>query len=441
MGRKFLKINSNMLLKNREKLYKLAYIDPVTNLGNYNYYLKAINQQKDKNKTIIIIDIDKFKTFNKIYGHNKGDELLKKVGKEIQLCIRNTDVVCRLANDVYGILICNITEADMIAKRLNEKISKIEINNIKYPIKITIGIYINKKEESAQSMIDKAIIAHDKIKGKYNEVYCEFTEEFAENLIKETKIENMMIEGIEKEEFEIYYQPQIDVKTQEVKCIEALVRWISHGNIISPKEFIPIFEKNFFIINLDKYVYEKVCKDINKLKKEIKHIPMVSINVSKESLMEKGFLEKCIEISKKYNVKPEEIQFEITERTTIEKNIRSILEKIKNEGYSIAIDDFGTGYSSLNVLEFMPIDTIKIDKSFIDKIEENKKGKKILDIIIMIAQKLKLKTVAEGVEKNEQKNYLEKIGCDLIQGYYYSKPLKFEDIKEFLLNTKFDKNL
>ena len=132
----------------------------------------------------------------------------------------------------------------MIAKRLNEKISKIEINNIKYPIKITIGIYINKKEESAQSMIDKAIIAHDKIKGKYNEVYCEFTEEFAENLIKETKIENMMIEGIEKEEFEIYYQPQIDVKTQEVKCIEALVRWISHGNIISPKEFIPIFEKN-----------------------------------------------------------------------------------------------------------------------------------------------------------------------------------------------------
>ena len=290
-------------------------------------------------------------------------------------------------------------------------------------------------------MIDKAIIAHDKIKGKYNEVYCEFTEEFAENLIKETKIENMMIEGIEKEEFEIYYQPQIDVKTQEVKCIEALVRWISQGNIISPKEFIPIFEKNFFIINLDKYVYEKVCKDINKLKKEMKHIPMVSINVSKESLMEKGFIEKCIEISKKYNVKPEEIQFEITERTTIEKNIRSILEKIKNEGYSIAIDDFGTGYSSLNVLEFMPIDTIKIDKSFIDKIEENKKGKKILDIIIMIAQKLKLKTVAEGVEKNEQKNYLEKIGCDLIQGYYYSKPLKFEDIKEFLLNTKFDKNL
>ena len=287
-------------------------------------------------------------------------------------------------------------------------------------------------------MIDKAIMAHDSIKGKYNVTYGVFTEEFEQKMVRENEIESMMIEGIENQEFEIYYQPQISTKTEQIKGAEALVRWNKDGKIISPGEFIPVFEKNHFIINLDQYIYEKVCIDIQEMKERVKEVPKISINISKESLLEKDFLEKYIKITNKYNVKPNDIELEITERTTVndDKYMKEILEKVKEKGFGIAIDDFGTGYSSLIMLEVMPIDTLKIDKSFIDRIGINNKEVNLIEIIMLITKKLKLKTVAEGVEKSKQVEYLKKINCDLIQGYFYSKPLDFEAFKNYIKENK-----
>ena len=433
MNRRYRKLR----IEKRNRLFELAYIDPITGLGNYNAYLEKTKEKLEINgkKTVIILDIDKFKSFNKKYGHMKGNELLKRVGEEIKHAIRKTDIVCRLANDVFGIFLVGEVDVEGITKRLNRKISRIHIGDIWYNLRISMGVYIcDKDEKDVQSIIDKAIMAHDSIKGKYHVPYGVFTEEFEQKIIRESEIENMMEDAIENKEFEIYYQPQIGTKTEKIEGAEALVRWKKDENMISPGEFIPIFEKNYFIIKLDEYVYEMVCENIQEMKKEFKEIPKISVNISKESLLDNKFLEKYEKIMRKYDIIPEEIELEITERSAVSNDIdiQKILNKIKQKGFSIAIDDFGTGYSSLNMLEMMPIDTLKIDKSFIDRVDIKEEKINFIEIIMFITKKLNLRTVAEGVENIEQVNYLKKWNCDLIQGYVYQKPLKFEEFKKYI---------
>ena len=439
MNRRYRKLR----IEKRDRLLELAYIDPITGLGNYNAYLARTKEKLEINskKTIIILDIDKFKSFNKKYGHMKGNALLKRVGEEIKHSIRKTDIVCRLANDVFGICLSGEVDVENIARRLNNKISRIKIEDIWYNLRISMGVYIcGKEEKDVQSVIDKAIMAHDSIKGKYHVPYGVFTEEFEQKLIRESEIENMMEYAIKNKEFEVYYQPQINAKTEKMERAEALVRWKKDGNMISPSEFIPIFEKNYFIIKLEEFVYEKVCENIQEMKAEFKEIPKISVNISKESLLEKDFIEKYMKITEQYGISPNEIEIEITERTTVDSNIdmKEILEKIKEKGFSIAIDDFGTGYSSLNMLEILPIDMIKIDKSFIDRIDEKNHTINLLESIFLITKKLNLKTVAEGVEKSEQVSYLKKVNCDFMQGYFYAKPLDFNTFKNYTRKNKYN---
>ena len=437
MNRRYRKLR----IEKRNRLLELAYIDPITGLGNYNAYLERTQEKLEINskKTIIILDIDKFKTFNKKYGHMKGNELLKQVGEEIKHVIRKTDIVCRLANDVFGIFLVGEADVENVKERKNSKISRINIGDIWYNLRISMGVYIcDKNEKDVQSIIDKAIMAHDSVKGKYHVSYGVFTEEFEQKMIRESEIENMMEEAIKNKEFEVYYQPQISTKTEKMEGAEALVRWKKDENRISPSEFIPIFEKNYFIIKLDEYVYERVCENIQELKKEFKEIPKISVNISKESLIDSKFLEKYEKIMKKYDIMPEEIELEITERTTVNNDIdiQKILNEVNQKGFSIAIDDFGTGYSSLNMLEIIPIDTLKIDKSFIDRIDISEEKTNFIEIIMFITKKLNLKTVAEGVETIEQVNYLKRWNCDLVQGYVYQKPLKFEELKKYIKGDK-----
>lgn len=205
-------------------------------------------------------------------------------------------------------------------------------------------------------------------------------------------------------------------------------------NIFLHGKFIPVFEKNNFIIKLDEYVFEKVCKDIKALKNQVKNMPIISINISKETLTENNFLEKYLRILSKYKINASEIELEITEGIAInnELDIKEILTNIKNKGFKISVDDFGTGYSSLNMLQIMPIDIIKIDKSFIDKIDKFNNNENLIEVIMMIAKKMNLKTVAEGVEDIKQVEYLKKVKCDLIQGYYYSKPIKLDEFIEYI---------
>ena len=259
-----------------------------------------------------------------------------------------------------------------------------------------------------------------------------YNETLEKEIEKEHDIELNMQQALENEEFEVYYQPKINVKTNKIEGVEALVRWKKGDKIIPPSDFIPIFEKNQFIIKLDTYILKKVCKDLEEWKKKYKNIsmPLVSVNVSKEHLTRKNFKSEYESIVKKRGINPKEIEIEITETATIEKDIISMIKEIKEAGFIISIDDFGTGYSSLSMLQDMSIDTIKIDKIFIDQINLNDTKKNIIEYIILIAKKLKIKTVAEGVENKEQVEYLKKLGCDFIQGYYYFKPLTKKEFEK-----------
>lgn len=425
--------------KKKEKLYQLAYIDQLTGIGNKNYFFeKSIELLADNSFKyfLILIDIDKFKTFNKKYGREKGNVLLKYVSQKLKNILGEEQIITRLTDDLFAIMFkqrkVKVNENIVnIAEKIDRELSNIKIENIEYKIIISIGIYeIKQGESDIFQILDKALIAHRMAKGNYNKKYYIFNESLEKNMVKEHDIEMAMEEGIQKQEFKIFYQPKISSKTGKIEAAEALVRWEKNGVLIPPGEFISIFEKNKFIIKLDEYIYENVCKDIKEWENKYGQKMNVSVNVSKEHLMEKSFIENYCKIAEKYNLKPEDIELEITESAMIDDNFNmiKIFENMKKVGFKISIDDFGTGYSSLNMLQNMPIDIIKIDKSFINQTQ-------MLEIIMMIVNKLKLKTVAEGVETSQQAQYLKALGVDLLQGYYYSKPLEKSEFEKYWENN------
>lgn len=428
-------------IRKKERVYKLAYIDTLTGLGNKNYFKeqgeKFLKEHKNP-KYMFILDIDKFKSFNQKYGHETGDKLLKEIGKKLLEILGEDCIICRESNDIFAILMETKKPIRKVAEDLCSKLEKVEIDNVEYIIVISLGIYkIKNNGDRIQKIIDKALIAHSIIKGNYHTKYNIYDENDEKQLSKEHEIEENMEKAIDEEEFLIYYQPKIDLEKNKMTSAEALVRWEKDGKIIPPDEFIPVFEKNQFIIKLDIYIFEKVCKDLAEWKKIYGKIPLVSINVSKEHFIKNNFISEYISIAKKYKLSPEEIELEITESATVDKNIDiiKIVENIKKAGFIVSIDDFGTGYSSLNLLQDLPIDTIKIDKTFIDKIDFKENANNLVDYIILIAKKRGLKTVAEGVESIEQIEYLKKMKCNLIQGYYYSKPLKKKEFEEYMNNN------
>ena len=431
--------------KNKE-LYKLAYIDPITKLGNYYYFCmegqKIIDSNKKLTKYILTVDIEKFKVFNNHYGHNTGNKVLVQIGKKLNNVLKEYNpIVCRFTEDTFEILLITNDNINLIAKQIFKEVSTVNIEDTSYLLYPVIGIYRIKENDTILEAIDKATIAHDTIIGDYNKQYAIFDEKIEKQLLEEHEIEEIMEEALKNEEFEIYYQPKVSLHDQNKILAEALVRWKRNGEIIPPGKFIPLFEKNKFIVKLDSYIFENVCKDMAKWQKNLKISPIVSINVSKENFSNMDFIEKYVKIAKKYDISLNQIELEITESASADSNINlvEVMNKIKDKGFKLSLDDFGTGYSSLNMLQDMPIDVLKIDKSFVDKIGTDNDKIDLISYIINMAKELNIQTVAEGVEYKTQVDYLKSQGCDIIQGYYYSKPLTKQDF-EIYMNEKLMKS-
>lgn len=421
--------------EDENNLYQLAYIDKLTKIENSNYFIekasKLLKQQYEG--YLLIIDIGKFKMFNKKYGRIQGDKLLISIGQKLKQILGEKRIVTRLANDAFAVILEYKKEEKLIqiVEIIIDKLSKIKIDKELYKILIAIGISkITKKDNDIFDVLDKAIIARDEAKKNFNKKFYIFNQKLENQMIKEHEIELIMEEGIQNQEFKVFYQPKVNAKNEKVEEAEALVRWERENKLIPPNEFIPVFEKNKFIIQLDKYIYEQVCKDMKEWKEKYNKKIKISVNISKQHIVQDGFIEEYYKITKKYNINPNEIELEITETTELDERfgISKILEKLKEKGFKISIDDFGTGYSSLSMLQQIPVDVIKIDKSFVDQT-------KMLEIMILIAKKMGLKTVAEGVETNEQVQILKKLEVDLLQGFYYSKPLEKTEFEKYWQNN------
>lgn len=433
-------INISNQKKNRQ-IYKVAYIDPVTLLGNETYFKGNgelyLSGHTASIKYIITVDINKFKALNRVHGYAFCNELLKVLGQKLTRLLPPDNITCRVSNDVFASIFSYDENIEELLDKIYKEASNLKVGNVNITVNLAIGAYnILPHETDVNNILDKAYLARSQIKGLYNSNYYLFDEKLEKQMIEEQSLESSMEEALVNKEFIIVYQPKVFTKNEKMAGAEALVRWKRNGEMISPGKFIPLFEKNKFIVKLDMYIFEKVCQDISDWKDKYGGAPIVSINVSKEHFVDSNFIEQYVKICEKYEIETSNIDLEITESATVDSNIDiiDIMNKIKEKGFAISIDDFGTGYSSLSMLQNMPIDILKIDKVFVDK--ANLEGdNNVINYIADMAEHMKVKTIVEGVETKEQVEFIKKIGCDVIQGYYYSKPIPKEEFENYFKNN------
>ena len=379
--------------KQSQKLYKIAYIDSVTSLGNAEYFKEngaVFLQNEEQNKYIITLDINKFKALNNIYGYQFCNSILKRLGEKLENILPENNITCRISNDIFAAVFGYEKDVKIILNKIFNNLSKLKVEKRNINVNLSIGVYkISPEDRDINAVLNKSYIARAKIKGLYDDNYYIFDETLQNKLIEEQKIESCMESALKNEEFKIVYQPKIFTKDEKVSGAESLVRWYKNGEMIPPNKFIPLFEKNKFIIKLDLYIFEQVCKDIASWKEKYNFVPIVSVNVSKAHFENENFIDEYMKISEKYNIDRSKIDLEITESATINDgiDILKILNNIKKQGFSISIDDFGTGYSSLSMLQNMPIDIIKIDKVFVDKANLTS-DKNIINYIVYLAKKI-----------------------------------------------------
>lgn len=429
-----------------EKIKFMAYYDSLTKLPNRTFFISKLNEHlelldsENLEGSVLFIDLDNFKIINDTMGHEYGDKLLIYLAKKFENWINEEDTICRLGGDEFIILHPNSNEAELRAYAekflaLFNKPCKIDGKQIYVTVSIGIALY-PKDGRDTNTILKNADVAMYKAKELGKNRFELFNPDMYLKLERKSHIERILRTAIENNELIINYQPQYDGKTNQVFGFEALLRLNSKElGFISPLEFISIAEEYGHITKLSKWVIKESCKQAVKWQQEGYKFKSISVNISSVDLQQPNFLKNIKEIIINTNIKPQILELEITETVlmeSIDSNI-TILKQLLDMGIRIALDDFGTGYSSLSYLRKIPINTLKIDKSFIDNITSNRKEESIINNIIQMAHSLELKVVAEGVETKEQLSVLKERECDYIQGYYFSKPLPAGEIEKLLV--------
>ncbi|MCQ2241676.1 GGDEF domain-containing phosphodiesterase [Treponema sp.] len=417
------------------EVFPNVFHDEVTGLLNKDSFLMQASDLLNKNKLkkygILAFNIYNFRTANVLYGEQKCNNLLKHVAERLKELFKDEPFICCYGGDQFVVLF----------EYSNKKIRNFvhypqRILNSSAPIpnqKIKMGVYAP-IDTSNRLVVNcaRAFKAINNIKDRYDVDYAYFDDELIQKEKKQTLLEGSMEKSLKNGDFKVYYQPKHVAKNGNLAGAEALVRWDLPGaGMISPDDFIPLFEKNGFIKELDLYVLEKVCEDLVSWKAKGLDIVPISVNFSRQDYSDDQILDKQIQIVNASGIERKYIHFEVTE-SKCGVDIESLIKKLKKTqqaDFKIEMDDFGTGYSSLGALHKFPLDVIKLDKSLIDAVVEN-------DIIVAgminIAHNLGLNVVAEGVENPEQLNILKSATCDIIQGYHFSKPLKEQDFENYL---------
>jgi len=437
---------THVLEEQKSKLDYQAHHDVLTSLPNRSKFQKEIKVMMDNakknhdNLSVLFIDLDHFKNINDSYGHDIGDKVLQIIAGRISNCIRREDTLARFGGDEFVVLVDNYynkSDIEAIAENIISCISKpIEFDNMTMFVSCSIGISMyNKSIQTYSDLIKYADTAMYKAKESGRNRYQFYSSDMTELAFERVLMETSMRFALEKEEFVIYYQPQVDSHTDNIVGMEALVRWNhSKMGLISPATFIPLAEETGLIIKLDQWVMRTGMQQM-KTWHDMGLTPgRLSLNLSVKQLQHEDFVQVIKDMLNVTGCKAEWIEFEITESHLIENVLEAIitLNRIKTLGITIAIDDFGTGYSSLAYLKKLPVDKLKIDRTFIIDIPENKEDAAITNAIIAIAKSLNLKVIAEGVETKEQQKYLSEHGCSSIQGYFYYEPMPVEKMQEVL---------
>lgn len=443
-----------------EKTQQLEYVnnyDPLTNLPSKSSFKKHLElalaraSRTGNNVTLILLDLDFFKRVNEGLGHANGDELLKQVAARLSKNLRDTDpisrltsgnrqdLVCHYGGDEFCLLISDDDKSDntiQIINRLRQSLSRpFHIANREITQSFSAGIACFPEHSvNAEQLIQHADIALYQAKAQGRGRDLVYSHEMQEESLSSLTISSKLHQAIEKEQFELYYQPQIDMKTNAVVGLEALIRWQdSDGNWILPDHFIPLAEESGLIVPIGDWVIHQACKQVNHMLNSGFHIP-IAINISARQFSQPDFIKRLLADIEYYDVPHHLLELELTERvimTDIEETTET-LKELEKLGIKVSVDDFGTGYSSLSYLKKFPIDVIKIDRAFVSDADSNSEDAAIVSAIIAMATSLGLETVAEGVETKEQMEFLRTKNCTIGQGYFFSKPLSCADLHRYL---------
>lgn len=439
-----LSIEMSVLHALSEKINRENDYDKLTGLFTRTKFELVSQQFINKNPhgefMFIDADIRGFKVLNQTYGAEKTDAMLILFSKALKQAAEGyTGYIGRgYADRFYGLFLINDEHAaiNIFRNKLREISRKIKKFDIVFYVKFGIAFSNNNEQNvSVQSLTGKASFAKSTIKNNLMYQYAVFTPEMQLQINKEREIESRMEKALSNNEFFVIYQPKISLKTEKIIGAEALVRWNNpEFGVMPPAKFIPTFEKNGFIVNLDFYVYDQVFRFLQKQLDEHKPVVPVSMNMSRNHTNPERFIARFNSIFKKYNIPPSLVEIEIIERTS-ETGKLMLLETTRllhKHGFNVAMDDFGSGESSLNMLNTIPVDVLKFDQSFLNPDNYTEKTSGLITKLVELGQQLDKKTVFEGVETKAQIDFLKSIQCDQVQGYYYSRPLKEEDFIKYV---------
>ncbi|MFI3231326.1 MAG: bifunctional diguanylate cyclase/phosphodiesterase [bacterium] len=435
-------------IKNTEDYIKeLEGIDLLTSAYSMAGFTKCFKNLMDKNPsqnyTLCTIDISKFKYINDSFSFNTGNKILRKTANELNKFVRSQEAFCRMNEDKFAILFQSNTKEELKA-RIKGLFANLETMREQHflDVKLTYicGITDVDKNVEINILIDRANMARKSVKNSHKNTMAFFDEKAAQKAREELSIEASVSKAIANGEFVPYLQPKFDLKTMKICGAEALVRWITPTGMIFPDSFIPLFERNGFISTLDFIIYQKVMEHIREcLDKNIKVYP-ISLNVSRNHIQNKNFVNQVMELIDRYRVPVDLIELEVTESVFIEdrETLKYFIDNIKRPKIKVSIDDFGTAYSSLQILKDIDIDILKIDKGFLENIDftdthKFTKDEVVLKNIINLARDLNCRVICEGIETEEQIELLKSIGCEYGQGYVFSRPIPiYEYTKTYL---------
>jgi diguanylate cyclase (GGDEF)-like protein len=399
--------------------------------GFYGKVEESLSQHREQQFQIIRFDIKNFKFVNAIFGRKSGDQLLAEIGDTLKEHDYPGEVCGRLDSDRFAVFTPSRYGNNLIHLILDTEF-RVQDNDT-YPVHICMGIYNVRTEDcSVCEMCDRAGMALGTVKDNLLEKKAYYDDSMYENMLREHELSLELPEALKTGQFKFYLQPQLD-RNGQIEGAEALVRWLHpRRGLLMPGQFIPVFEKNYMIVEIDQYIWEEACKKIRMWEDAGRDDLYISINISPRDFECIDVYDVLVKLVKKYGINPDQLKVEITESTIMRNPMEQIqlIGKLRTAGFYVEMDDFGSGYSSISMLKDIEIDAVKLDMRFLGNTNHVDRADKIVKSMVQLIQEFNMTVVAEGVETKEQLDFLKKVGCDMFQGFYYSKPVPVEEFEK-----------
>ena len=385
---------------------------------------------------LLFLDLDQFKRINDTFGHDAGDLLLLTVADRLKSCVRGQDTVARLGGDEFTILLNDVDKANNVTVAANNILrtlrAPVRLQNQEVIVSTSMGITLSPGDsDEPETLMKNADLALYKAKEKGRDQYHFFTEELNQRAIRQLHLEQELRHALQFDEFDLMFQPQVDLRSGEIVCVEALIRWHHpQRGRVSPDDFIPVAEETGLIVPIGNWVIHNACMQLHLLHNMTGCELRVAVNLSARQFRDPNLEQVISDALDRSGLEPRYLEIEVTESMLMDdiSAVTAQLERIKSTGVTITIDDFGTGYSSLRYLKCLPVDVLKVDREFVQDIPDDLNDMEITSAVIAIAHKMGLKVIAEGVETVDQRDFLLINKCDFGQGYFFSRPLSFENL-------------